>query len=177
MMLSQLSRTAVAVVGCVVVLGACSTTDADLSGVTKQVPEVQKSSAAEPPDAALRRTTITVNVEGRGELRMDLTATPPVMDPNYDPAAGLAAVDVEAAAALRNWVFDLQEADRDCPAAVVPRLDVEVWVLPPPEIAERADLASYAFAGPCRDVSSEELQQFVSMWNAAGGNLQVGQPN
>lgn len=129
---------------------------------------------APPGDDPLLRSVLAVEVDSRGLLEMDLRTDPPTMQAGYDDATAVVPVtDLDAARALRRILLDLPPLDQGCPRLEMPRFTGRVATYPTPEDAPFADLAVHDVGGPCADITDEEIQEIVDLWNAAGGSIEV----
>lgn len=114
------------------------------------------------------RIRLDVTIAGEGPLLLDLAGDPPTVV----PAPGGEAVpvaDLEPARELVEHVRTLPQP-QDC------RLDpgrtalVRLTVLPPPEIAERADASVEEYGGACTPPSTAEVERLLELWHTTTGD-------
>lgn len=114
------------------------------------------------------RIRLDVTVAGEGPLLLDLAGDPPTVVPAPgQPPAEVA--DLGAARELVEHVRGLPQP-QDC------RLDpgssalVRLTVLPPPEIAERADASVEEYGGACTPPSTAEVERLLELWHTTTGD-------
>ncbi len=122
-------------------------------------------------DDVLLRTVVTLELQSRGGLEMDLTVAPPTMQAGYEDTTRVEVTDLTAARELRSRLLALPPTDDGCPRLRDPLFTARVATFPTPEDAPFADLAVHEVGGPCSELDEEDVQELVDLWNAAGGDL------
>ena len=116
----------------------------------------------------LSRIRLDVAIGADGPLLLDLASDPPTIVP-APGSAPVPVVDLDAAGLLVEHVRSLpvpQDCRLDRGAAAL----VRVMVLPPPDIAERADASVEECGGACDPPGPLEVERLLELWHATAGD-------